>query len=85
MDKINNKNIQIEAKTIVCNLYNIEDISLEKKFFDLGDEFDFIELIMKIEDHFEISISDDQASTITNLNDLFSYLSPSCNNFNCQI
>ena len=78
MDKINTKNIQLEAKTIVCNLYHIDDISLEKNFLALGDEFDFIELIMKIEDHFEIAISDDQASTITNLDNLISYLSINC-------
>lgn len=85
MDKINIKNIQLDAKTIVCNLYNIEDISLEKNFLAIGDEFDFIELIMKIEDHFEIAIADDQASAITNLNDLFTYLSINCNNFHSQI
>ena len=85
MDKINTNKIQLEAKTIVCNLYHIDDISLEKNFLALGDEFDFIELIMKIEDHFEIAISDDQAPAITNLNDLFSYLSLNCNNFHSQI
>jgi acyl carrier protein len=85
MDQINSQNIHLEAKTIVCNLYNIDDISLEKIFLALGDEFDFIELIMKVEDHFDIVISDDQASAITNLNDLFTYLSINCNNFHCQI
>jgi acyl carrier protein len=85
MNQINSKNIQLEAKKIVCNLYNIDDISLEKNFLALGDEFDFIELIMKVEDHFEIVISDHQASAITNLNDLFTYLSINCNNFHCQI
>jgi acyl carrier protein len=78
MDKINIKNIQLEAKTIVSNLYNLEDISLEKNFLALGDEFDFIELIMKIEDHFEIAISDDQASNITSLEALLNYLSENC-------
>ena len=78
MDKINTNKIQQEAKTIVCNLYNLEDISLENNFLALGDEFDFIELIMKVEDYFEIAISDDQASTITNLDNLISYLSINC-------
>ena len=85
MDQINSQNMQLEAKTIVCTLYNINDISLEKNFLALGDEFDFIELIMKFEDHFEICISDDQASAITNLNDLFTYLTINCNNFHSQI
>jgi acyl carrier protein len=75
MEQINTKNIQLEAKIIVCNIYNIDDLSPEKNFLALGDEFDFIELIMKIEDHFEIAISDDQALAINNLNDLFTYLS----------
>ena len=78
MDKINTKNIQQEAKKIVSNLYNLEDISLENNFLALGDEFDFIELIMKVEDHFEIAISDDQASNITSLEALLNYLSENC-------
>ena len=78
MDQINSQNMQLEAKTIVCNLYNINDISLEKNFLALGDEFDFIELIMKVEDHFEIAISDDQAAKITNIDALFNYLVENC-------
>jgi acyl carrier protein len=78
MDKINTKNIQQEAKKIVCHLYNLDDISLENNFLALGDEFDFIELIMKVEDHFEIAISDDQAAKITNIDALFNYLVENC-------
>ena len=78
MEKINTKNIQLDTKNIVCNLYNLDDISLENNFLVLGDEFDLIELIMKIEDHFEIAISDDQAAKITNLNALLNYLVENC-------
>lgn len=78
MEKINTKNIQLDTKNIVCNLYDLDDIGLENNFLALGDEFDLIELIMKIEDHFEIAISDDQAAKITNLNALLNYLVENC-------
>jgi acyl carrier protein len=78
MDKINTKDIHLDTKKIVCHLYNLDDISLENNFLALGDEFDFIELIMKIEDHFEIAISDDQAAKITNIDALFNYLVDNC-------
>jgi acyl carrier protein len=78
MEKINTKNIQLDTKNIVGKLYNLDDIGLENNFLALGDEFDLIELIMKIEDHFEIAISDDQAAKITNLNALLNYLVENC-------
>jgi acyl carrier protein len=75
MDKINIKNMPVEVNQIVCDQYNTKDINSENNFNTLGDEFDFIELIMKIEDHFEISISDSDASNITNIENLINYLS----------
>ncbi len=45
-----------------------EDISQEKTFADLGaDSLDLVELVMGIEDEFNLEISDEESSKILNV------------------
>ncbi len=53
----------------------IEELELDAMFADQGiDEFDIIELIMKLEDHFGILIEDEKAATFNTLQDIIDYI-----------
>lgn len=60
--------IMSRLKTVICEQLDIEaeQIKLEAKFTDdLGaDSLDTVELIMSIEDEFDIEIGDDKAADI---------------------
>ncbi len=64
-------NIENRVKKIVSDQLNIklEDINNEKSFVnDLGaDSLDVIELIMALEEEFDVEISDDKAEKINNI------------------
>jgi len=53
---------------------NAGDISLESNFEDLGiDSLDLVELIMQLEDEFDIAI--DEAEKLKTVNDVVEYIS----------
>lgn len=67
-----------KVATIIANELNVkkEGITLETNLQnDLGaDSLDAVELIMAIEDEFEITIPDNQAQNITTVNDIVAFL-----------
>ena len=71
--------IEERVKKIVAeNLQLSEDkISPEKSFFDdLGaDSLDVVELVMALEEEFDIEISDEDAEKIITVKDAISYIS----------
>ena len=52
------------------------DVSMESHFIDdLGaDSLDTVELVLELEEHFDIEIPDDVASTLLTVGDVFNYL-----------
>lgn len=65
-------------KEIIVEQLGVEEekITLESTFADdLGaDSLDVVELVMAIEERFEVEISDDQADKITTVKDLVDYI-----------
>lgn len=54
---------------------DVNDISMNSKLEDLGaDSLDSIELIMKFEEEFGISISDDVAEKLKTVDDIVNYV-----------
>jgi acyl carrier protein len=55
---------------------DIEDVVPEAKFIDdLGaDSLDIAELIMAMEDHFDLDISDDDAETLITVENVLNYI-----------
>ncbi len=65
------KDIIVEELSVDANLITMEARLSE----DLGaDSIDAVELIMKIEDTFEVSVSDEQAQAIKSVGDIVRYL-----------
>lgn len=65
------KSIIVEELSVEANLITMEARLSE----DLGaDSIDAVELIMKIEDTFEVSVSDEQAQAIKSVGDIVRYL-----------
>jgi acyl carrier protein len=65
------KDIIIEELSVDANLITMEARLSE----DLGaDSIDAVELIMKIEDTFDVSVSDEQAQAIKSVGDIVRYL-----------
>lgn len=65
------KDIIVEELSVEANLITMEARLSE----DLGaDSIDAVELIMKIEDTFEVSVSDEQAQAIKSVGDIVRYL-----------
>lgn len=65
------KDIIVEELSVDANLITMEARISE----DLGaDSIDAVELIMKIEDTFEVSVSDEQAQAIKSVGDIVRYL-----------
>ena len=52
------------------------DVSMEAHFIDdLGaDSLDTVELVLELEEHFDIEIPDDVASTLLTVGDVYNYL-----------
>ncbi len=62
--------MSVETKVIelVKELLGLETLSADAKFADLDvDSLDAVEIIMAIEDHFKIEISDEEAQAITSI------------------
>ncbi len=68
-----------EVKKIVVEQLGVEDSQIEPGISfvdDLGaDSLDLVELIMALEEKFEIEISDEQAEKITTVQEAVSYIS----------
>jgi len=65
------KDIIVEELSVDANLITMEARLSE----DLGaDSIDAVELIMKIEDTFDVSVSDEQAQAIKTVGDIVRYL-----------
>jgi len=71
-------NVEEQVKTIVIEQLNIteEECVPEAKFIDdLGaDSLDLVELIMAMEDHFDLEISDDDLGKIAKVQDVVDYI-----------
>lgn len=72
-------NIETKVKKIVSEQLGVplDSISNEKSFVDdLGaDSLDTVELVMALEDEFELEISDDDAEKITTVQSVIDYIS----------
>lgn len=70
--------VEDKVKRIIADRLEIEpgDISLEAEFIsDLGaDSLDIVELLMTLEDEFDLEISDEDAEQIKTVNDAVSYI-----------
>jgi acyl carrier protein len=67
-----------KVKAIIVEELSVaeKDVTLEARLSeDLGaDSIDAVELIMKIEDEFNVSVSDEEAQNIKSVKDIVSYL-----------
>lgn len=70
--------IEAKVKSIICEQLNVaeEDVVLEASFVDdLGaDSLDQVELIMAMEEEFDLSIPDEDAETIATVQDAINYI-----------
>ncbi len=70
--------IQDRVKAIICEQLDIktEDMTLESSFIDdLGaDSLDIVELVMAMEDAFQMDIPDEEAEKIQTVNDAIEYI-----------
>ena len=67
-----NKVIDLVAKKL-----NVEKSAVERanSFAELGaDSLDMVEIVMKLEEEFGIEINDEDAETLTNLNQIVDYI-----------
>ncbi len=75
---MNEEEIFQTLKEIIVEQLGVEEekIALESTFADdLGaDSLDVVELVMAIEERFEVEISDDQADKITTVKNLVDYI-----------
>lgn len=71
-------NVETKVKKIVAEQLGVdlESISNEKSFVDdLGaDSLDTVELVMALEDEFELEIADDDAEKITTVQNAIDYI-----------
>ncbi|WP_027634189.1 acyl carrier protein [Clostridium hydrogeniformans] len=67
-----------KVKSIIADKLSVSesDITMETSFVDdLGaDSLDVVELIMALEDEFEIEISDEQAESVTTVGEVVEYI-----------
>ena len=70
--------VEDKVKQIIADRLEIAitDISLEAEFIsDLGaDSLDIVELLMSLEDEFDLEISDEEAEQIKTVNDAVNYI-----------
>ncbi|ASS75696.1 acyl carrier protein [Tumebacillus algifaecis] len=71
--------IYAKVKTIIVDRLGVEEdqVKLEASFKeDLGaDSLDVVELVMELEDEFDMEISDEDAEKINTVGDVVSYIS----------
>ncbi len=76
MKNINLENIESEIINLVSKQFNVSNHDLDSNtdLNKLGDDFDHIELIMKIEETFEIYINDQEALELFNIKSIINFL-----------
>jgi acyl carrier protein len=76
--KENNMAVQTKVKDIIVDQLGVdpEKVKLESKFIeDLGaDSLDIVELVMAMEEEFDIEIPDEDAEKLKTVNDVQTYL-----------
>ena len=77
-EKVSNQTIEERVVKIVCDQMSTsaDKVTMETSFInDLGADFlDTVELVMEFEDHFEISIPDEDAEKIQTVGTAVSYI-----------
>lgn len=67
-----------KIRTIIADQLSVEESSIQPETFltkDLeADSLDFVELIMALEDTFDVKIEEDDASNISTVQDIIDYL-----------
>lgn len=65
-----------KVQKIIADHFNIdtEEISDDTCFYDLGDSFDLVEIIIAVEEEFEIEIPDEEAEKFETVQDLVEYI-----------
>ncbi len=74
---VDKKDIQEKVTAIVLDQLSIEEnqLSLTSSFFTQGaDELDCIEIVMRIEEEFNIEINDSDAEKLTSVFDIVEYV-----------
>lgn len=67
--------IEAKVKEIVEDTLGVEEVRNDQTFEELGaDSLDTVELIMEIEEEFEIDIPDEEAEKITTVQDAIDYV-----------
>jgi acyl carrier protein len=73
-----NETIESQVKQVIANQLqvNLNDISNDSSFIeDLGaDSLDIVELVMAMEEHFNLEIPDDEAERIQTVQDAVNYI-----------
>lgn len=61
---------------------NADEITMESTFIeDLGaDSLDVVELVMALEDEFDMEIDEDEAENISTIGDVVEYIKANCDN-----
>ena len=71
-------NIEAKVKSIIADQLGVseDEIKMESSFIeDLGaDSLDIVELVMAMEEEFEIEIPDEEAETIKSVGDAINYI-----------
>ena len=76
MKNISLENIESEIINLVSKQFNVSshDLDSDTDLNKLGDDFDHIELKMKIEEVFEININDQEALELFNIKSIINFL-----------
>lgn len=78
-----NESFESQVKQVIANQLqvNLNDISNDSSFIeDLGaDSLDIVELVMAMEEHFNLEIPDDEAEKIQTVQDAINYISRNAN------
>lgn len=73
-----------KVKTIVAQQLgaNADEITMDSTFIeDLGaDSLDVVELVMALEDEFDMEIDEDEAENISTIGDVVEYIKSNCDN-----